>query len=118
MAMELRTAALGYIPMLVATGCMDQSGAADLRAALHKWLDSGHNIIFLDLSEIDCMDSSGVSVLLAGVGALERGWLGVIGASPEIQRLLEIEGLLADPRFRVFETRQAALAVTGERAST
>lgn len=116
--MELRNAVLGDSPMLVATGTIDHDTCGVLQAALELVVESGHNVIFLDLSDVASFDSDGLSVLVAGVRALRRGWLGVIGPNADIRRLLEIEGLLVDPHLRIFETRQAARTATGERAST
>lgn len=117
-AMELRNAVLGDSPMLVATGTIDHDTCGVLQAALESVVESGHNVIFLDLSDVASFDSDGLSVLVAGVRALRRGWLGVIGPNADIRRLLEMEGLLVDPHLRIFETRQAARTATGERAST
>ncbi len=105
--------------MLVANGTVDRSTCGVLQAALDQRLASRHNIVFLDLSDVTDMDSAGLSVLLTWVQALQgRGWLGMIGPSVNVRRLLEGEGLLVHPNVRVFETRQAALVVTGERQST
>ena len=117
-AMELRSAVLGDSPTLVVTGAIDHSTCGVLRAALDRLVESGHNVIFLDLSDVASIDSDGLSVLVAGVRALRRGWLGVIGPNADIRHLLEIEGLLVDPHLRIFETKQAARTATGERAST
>jgi anti-anti-sigma factor len=117
--MELIDAVLGDVPMLVATGSVDRSTCAVLQAALQQRLEARYNIVFLDLSDVSHIDSAGLSVLVAWVQALRgRGWLGVIGPNVDIRGLLEGAGLLPHPNVRVFETRHAALMVTGERQST
>ncbi len=117
--MEVRNAVLGDVPMLVATGALDHGGSADLQTALDRLFEARFNVIFLDFSGLVYIDSGGLSVLRAGVRALgQRGWLGLIGLNANSRRLLEIDGLLVDPRIRVFADRRAALAATGERAST
>ncbi|MCL5736146.1 MAG: STAS domain-containing protein [Actinobacteria bacterium] len=117
--MELTNAMLGDVPMLVASGAIDHDTCGVLDAALDKLFEARHNIIFLDFSNVTGMDSGGLSVLLAAVRALGgRGWLGIIGPNETIRHLLEMAGLLGDPNFLVFETRQAALVVTRERQST
>jgi anti-anti-sigma factor len=117
--MEVRDAVLGDVPMLVAVGAIDQDTCAVLQAALDRLFKARYNVIFLDFSNVLMIDSAGLSVLVAGVQALHgRGWLGVIGPSADVRSLLESEGLLVHPNVRVFENRQAALVVTGERAST
>jgi anti-anti-sigma factor len=119
MAEELKSAVLGDIPMLVATGVMDRDASAYLQTALDRLTAARHNIVFLDLNNVTYMDSDGLSVLLTWVQALRgKGWLGIIGPNVTIRRLLEGEGLLRHPNVRVFETTHAALVVTGERQST
>ena len=119
MAMELTSAVLGDIPMLAAKGVIDGDTCASLQSALDRLAKARHNIVFLDLSGVTGMDGAGLSVLRAWVQALGgRGWLGVIGADAGISRLMEDEGLLGHPNVRVFETKHAALVVTGERQST
>ena len=117
--MELRNAALGDVPMLVASGALDHSTSGTLQTALDRWLTGGFHIVFLDLADVSHMDSGGLSVIVAGVQALRRGgWLGIIGPNPGVRDLLEKTGLLDDPNLRVFASRQEALIITGERAST
>lgn len=117
--MELTHAVLGDVPLLVATGTIDRSTCGILEAALHRILESRHNIVFLDLSGVTAMDSAGLSVLHTWVAALGgRGWLGLIGPSVDIRRLMDGEGLLGHPNVRVFENTQAARVATGERQST
>ena len=117
--MQLTSAVLGDIPMLVATGVIDGDTCASLKSALDRLTVARHNIVFLDLSGATGMDSAGLPVLRAWVHALGgRGWLGVIGANAGIRRQLEDEGILGHPNVRGFETKHAALVVTGERQST
>jgi anti-anti-sigma factor len=117
--MELTSAVLGDIPMLVTTGVIDRDTCGSLRSALDALAEARHNIVFLDLINATHMDSAGLSVLLTWVQALRgRGWLGVIGPNVNVRRLLEGEGFLGHPNVRIFETRQAALVATGERQST
>jgi anti-anti-sigma regulatory factor len=117
--MELRDALLGDVPMLIATGTIDRSTSGVLETALRRRLEARHNIVFLDLSGVADVDDAGLTVLRDWVQALGgRGWLGIIGPSPDVRRLLEAEGFLGHPNVRTFETRQAALVVTGERQST
>ena len=117
--MELTSAVLGDIPLLVAVGAVDREVCGSLQAALGRLTEARHNIVFLDLSDVTYLDSAGLSVLLTWVQALRgKGWLGVIGPNVTIRRLLEGEGLLPHPNVRVFETRHAARVATGERQST
>jgi anti-anti-sigma factor len=118
-SMQLKDAVLGDVPMIVASGSVDQGTCGALQAALNQRLEARHNIVFLDISDVTQMDNAGLSVLVTWVQALGgKGWLGIIGPDVNVRPLLEGEGLLAHPNVRVFETRHAALIVTGERQST
>ena len=119
MTMELKDALLGDVPTLIAIGSVDETTCAALETALRERLEARHNIVFLDLSEVDHMDRAGASVLAAWVKALGgKGWLGIIGPKADVRLVLETEGLLPHPNVRLFETRHAARMVTGERQST
>ena len=117
--MQVTSAVLGDIPMIVATGTMDRDTCGALQSALDGLIAARHNVFFLDLSGVSCLEEDGVSVIRAGVQALgQRGWIGLIGMSADVRRLLDTDGLLASPRIRVFEHTHAARIATGERAST
>lgn len=117
--MELKNAALGYTPTVVIIGDIDGQTCGDLQAALEKIFASGHNIIFIDLGEVAHIDTAGLAIFVAGVEALKgRGWLGMIAPNDEVRGLLAGEGLIPHPNVLIFENRQAALAIVGQRQST
>jgi anti-anti-sigma factor len=117
--MELKNATLGYTPTLVVAGDIDERTCGTLQAALDKIFASGHNIIFLDLSDVTHVDTAGLAVFVAGVEALHgRGWLGMIAPSNELRDLLASGGLIPHPNVLIFDNRQDALAIVGQRQST
>jgi anti-sigma B factor antagonist len=117
--MDIRSAAIGDTPLLEARGDIDHSTCAVLQAALDDLLERRHNVMFIDLHQVAYIDSGGLSVLLSAVRSLRgKGWLGVIAPNQNVRRLLEIVGLLVDPSFRLFDSKQAAYAVLAERQST
>jgi len=117
--MELKDGLLGDVPTFMVSGSLDQTTCEALRTALHKRLESGYNIIFLDVSGISHMDDAGLAVLVDWVQALRgRGWLGIIAPDTALRDLLASVGLLTHPNVRVFETQHAARIVTQERQST
>jgi anti-anti-sigma factor len=118
MTLRVTSAVLGDVPMIVATGALDRDSCGSLQAAVEGLIEARHNVFFLDLSDVTHMDSDGLAVIRAGVQALARGWIGMIGMNSGVRRLLEADGLLVSPRIRVFEDVQAARIATGERAST
>lgn len=77
--------------------------------ALQDSISAGNTVLLLDLTEVNYIDSGGLSVLFSALKRLrEDGWLGLVGPNANVQRLLELVGLLADPNLRVFDDRQAA----------
>ncbi len=109
--MEVRIASLGGAPLLETGGDIDHSTCGSLEVALMEAIEVGNTVVFLDLHKVTYIDSGGLSVLLAAVRNLrERGWLGAIGPNANTRRLLEIVGLLVDPCFRLFATREEAEA--------
>ena len=116
--MEIKNAALGDVPMLVIAGEVDDDSCATLRAELERWIESGQHVIFLDVSTTARIAPQCMTMLGTLVRTLRWGWLGVIGADDEIGRALQAEGLAPGTNLRMFQTREAARVVTGERAST
>lgn len=117
--MDIRSAAIGDTPLLEARGDIDHGTCADLQAALNDVFERRHHVVFIDLHDVSYIDSGGLSVLLSAVRSLRgKGWLGVIAPNANVRRLLEIVGLLVDPSFRVFDSKQAAFNVLAERQST
>lgn len=117
--MDVTSAVLGDVPMLVARGDMGRDTTGPLQSALERLIAARHNVFFLDLSEVAHVDSGGLAIIRAGVQALgQRGWIGLIGINADVRRLLETDGLLVSPRIRVFANTHAARIATGERAST
>lgn len=107
--MDVKVSKLAHAPLLEARGDIDHSTCGYLETALAEAIEAGNNIVFLDLRQVTYIDSGGLSVLLAGVRQLrDAGWLGAIAPNANTRRLLEIVGLLVDPCFRVFDTREEA----------
>jgi anti-sigma B factor antagonist len=113
--MNVRVTKLGETPLLEAKGDFDHNTSGSIESALDEALADGNATVLFDLRQVTYIDSGGLSVILSGVRAMrERGWVGVIGPNPNVRRLLEIVGLLADPDFRVFENREAAQTALAE----
>lgn len=107
--MDVRRFNLKGIPVLETQGDIDHGNCAALEASFRDVIVPGNKVVLVDLTEVDYIDSGGLSVLFSALKQLrEEGWLGLIGANPSIMRLLELVGLLADPGLRVFDDPQAA----------
>ncbi len=109
--MELRVTSLGETPLLEIQGDIDHSGCDEVEKALDKAISGGSNIVLIDLTAVDYLDSGGISALLSGARRLrQNGWLGLIGPNDNVRRLLEIVGFFLDPTFRPFDDRASAEA--------
>jgi anti-anti-sigma factor len=93
----------GGIPLLSLAGDFDHSSLGLFKEKASQALADGGSRLLLQLTDTVYIDSGGVSSLLALLHKVRnRGWIGVIGPSPDVLRLLQMVGLTIDPGFRVF----------------
>jgi anti-sigma B factor antagonist len=112
--MNARLSNLQETPLVEVSGDIDHSTGATLETILDEAWSGGSPVLLLDLSGVDYIDSGGLSVLFSQARKLEDdGWLGLIAPNANVHRLLEIVGVLADPRFKVLPDRPAARAALG-----
>ena len=81
---------------VVASGEIDIATAPLLSAAFGEVVAAGARLVILDARNIQFLDSSGISVLIATGSELEHlgGRLVIDGMSGAVERVLEITGLL------------------------
>jgi len=86
------------------------STAPGFAQRLSKAIDKGNTRIVLDLSGVEFIDSTGLSVLLNGLRRVSQlqGRLALVCANPTVLRLFQITGL--QDTFDIFENRAAAVA--------
>ena len=81
-------------PALTLRGEVDAAAVADLRTGLRQLVTHAHSSVFVDLSRVTFIDSSGVAAL---VDASERtsteGPLVMVDPSPPCRRVLDAVGL-------------------------
>jgi anti-anti-sigma factor len=101
--MEISQASLSGIPLLRIAGEVDHSTSAVFAEAVQRSLAANGGRLLLDLSACPYLDSGGLGVILAALKEVRgRGWLGVVGPSRDVHRLLELVGLLGVECFIVF----------------
>lgn len=94
------------LPIVAVAGEVGHENRDLLLDALMGLISRGASRIVLDMTEVPYLDSGGLSVIFTAIRRLPAdGWLGVVGSSPDVQRLFQICGLLRQPRFHVFPTR-------------
>jgi len=91
-------------------GEIHMSTAPGLSKGLSQAIDRGHRSIVLDLSGVEFIDSTGLSVLLSGLRQVTAlgGRMALVCANPTVLRLFEITSL--DQTFDIFSGRSVACA--------
>ena len=95
--------------VLAASGEVHVSTAPELAEELDAALKAGRTRIVLDFSDVEFIDSTGLSVLLNALRRLGRvdGALSLVCTNPTVLRLFEITRL--DATFDIVATRDEAL---------
>jgi anti-anti-sigma factor len=106
-------------PLIVIEGELEHSSKQAVRAAVDEVFSGAHppRCLLFDLTACVFIDSGGLGVFLSALGQLPAsGWLGLIGASVGIKRVLRYAGLLDTERVRLFTSpREAAASLDQER---
>jgi anti-anti-sigma factor len=91
-------------------GEIHMTTAPDLAKRLTDTIDAGNTRLVLDLSGVEFIDSTGLSVLLSGLRQVTqaRGAMALVCANPTVLRLFQITSL--DKTFAIFAGREAAAA--------
>jgi anti-sigma B factor antagonist len=98
------------IRVLAASGEIHVSTAPELAERLSSALSAGRSRLVLDFTEVEFIDSTGLSVLLNALRTITHkgGALAVACTNPTVLRLFQITRL--DATFDIVATRQEALA--------
>jgi anti-sigma B factor antagonist len=97
------------IAVIHLTGRMDVESSPAVRQTLMELADQGFSNLVVDLSQVDFMDSSGLSALVTGMKTLRKinGVLSLCGPNTQIRTTLRLTML--DMIFPVFDTVDQAL---------
>ena len=93
-------------------GEIDLHESPNVRENLRPLIEAKAPRIYVDLSEVSYIDSSGLAVLIDAMQRIANygGKFGLIGIRPAVRTVLEIARL--DQIFRVYPDRQTALNAT------
>jgi len=96
--------------VIVVAGEIHVSTAPEFSRLLNDAIGQGKTQVVLDLSAVEFIDSTGLSVLLNGLRRLTRagGRMALVCTNPTVLRLFVITRL--DSTFQIVGTRAAALA--------
>jgi anti-sigma B factor antagonist len=93
-------------------GEIDLHESPNVREALRPLIDQKIPRIYVDMTEVGYIDSSGLAVLIDAMQRIANygGKFGLIGLRPAVRTVLEIARL--DQVFRVYPDRATALSAT------
>jgi anti-sigma B factor antagonist len=96
--------------VIVVSGEIHVSTAPEFSRLLNDAIGEGKTQVVLDLSAVEFIDSTGLSVLLNGLRRVTRcgGRMALVCTNPTVLRLFVITRL--DSTFLILGTREAALA--------
>jgi len=102
------------VPVYAPEGSVDINNSAELRDSMLGELAGGCRAIVLDLVEVQYIDSSGLSALVATVNGFEKqgGTVLLCSADPAVLKVLEMTRLT--DYFTMAEDRDEALRKAGE----
>jgi anti-sigma B factor antagonist len=88
---------------------MDAFIAIDFRGQMGAFISEGQELIVLDLSEVDFVDSSGLGAIVASLKMLGgKGDLVIAGASDKVMSLFKLTRM--DRVFQIFTGKDEAVA--------
>jgi anti-sigma B factor antagonist len=98
------------VHVVCVSGEIHVSTAPRLSQRLHTIIEGGRTRLVLDLSGVEFIDSTGLSVLLNGLRLVTQrdGQMALVCANPTVLRLFHITRL--DSTFDIFADRPAAIA--------
>jgi anti-sigma B factor antagonist len=99
--------------LIVASGELDISATPRLSTVLAVASTSAGGRLVLDLSEVAFIDSTALGTILKAAAQLDESGISleVVAPGGPVRRLLEMTNLTQ--RFRLYSTREAALAADG-----
>ncbi len=88
---------------------LDAHGAGDLKEKMSGFISSGNNLITLDISEVDFVDSSGLGAMVSVLKLMgEDGDLVICGVTEPVMRLFKLTRM--NKVFRIFEQVEDAVS--------
>lgn len=91
---------------------IDAAVAVEFKDAMRAETDNGPDLIVLDLSKVEFIDSSGLGAIVAAMKSLGRDRkLALAGLTPTVERVFKLTRM--DTVFSVFPTLEGALNELG-----
>lgn len=109
MQLQVTTDSVGTARIVRAVGELDLHTASTLDDALTALLDEGAQLLVVDLTEVEFMDSTGLSVILGAVVRLRdgSGELRVVSSRDRITKVFTLTGV--DQQIQIFSELDEAV---------
>ena len=106
--MSLTHEVIGTGDLVSLSGRIVMANAAELRENIRRIIAKGSGRMLLDLSAVDFIDSSGLSVLISAheMACEKNGFVMLSSPGPKIRALIELTRL--HEMFEIFEDKNAA----------
>ena len=113
--MNLSSQTHGSVELVCLPQRLVMANAQEARTAIRGLIDDGRTRLVLDLHAVQLVDSSGLSVLVSALKALQPhdGRVVLLSPSKGVRSLIELTRL--HQVFEIFEDREAAIGELGER---
>ena len=96
-------------PVVYVRGELDHQTGPQLRAIIEEESAGAPPAVILDLTGLSYMDSGGLSLLFETINRLKgKSWLGLVGVTAPVSRLMEITGMVEQPGLRILPDLAAA----------
>ncbi len=91
------------------SGRLDAQAGPTLKEMWQHYGEQGINTVLLDLTDVEFIDSIGISALVSGLKQMRArgGDLKLIGLQPSARAIFEL--MMLDQVFEIYETEEAAL---------
>ena len=87
---------------------LEARGAKDFRNAMEQSINAGNNLLVVDLSNVDFIDSNGLNAIVFGLKLIGQGGnLALSGVKNTIKSLLRLTRM--NHLFKIFETQEDAV---------
>ncbi len=112
-ALQMTEEREGSVLVFALAGRLDSGTAKDLEESLKQKLDSGEQVMLMDMEGLDYISSAGLRVVLLAAKRLRAsdGRFGLSALKGEIRQVFEISGLLRI--LTVFDSRHEAVESLG-----
>jgi anti-anti-sigma factor len=100
-------------PVVTIEGEIDLHTCPQLHQCLTEFISSGNRTLVLNLESVSYIDSTGLGVVAHAARQLgDTGVVRLVGAKPQVLKILELSGLMRK-NFETYSSKADALGIAG-----